>query len=65
MTNQRVLIQGAHKKTSMPLSKLRHFTVFSDGMQIQKDSGKDVFVTGDADWEVAGACLDRAARAGR
>jgi uncharacterized tellurite resistance protein B-like protein len=65
VTSKRVLIQGAHKKTSMPLSRLLHFTVFSDGMQIHKDSGKDIFVTGEADWEVAGACLDVAARAGR
>jgi tellurite resistance protein len=65
VTSKRVLIIGAHKKTSMPLSKLLHFTVFSDGMQIQKDAGKDIFVTGEADWEVAGACLDAAARAGR
>jgi hypothetical protein len=65
VTNKRIFIQGAHKKTSMPLSKLLHFTVFSDGLQIQKDAGKDIFVTGDADWEIAGACLDAAARAGR
>ena len=65
VTNKRVFIQGEHKKTSMPLSKLIHFTVFSDGLQIQKDTGKDIFVTGEADWEVAGACLDAAARAGR
>jgi tellurite resistance protein len=63
MTNKRVLIQGAKKKTAIALTKIIHFTVFSDGLQLQKDTGRDVFVMADdVDWELAGACLDAAAR---
>ena len=62
ITSKRVLIQGHRKKTSIPLTKVIHFTVYSDGLQIQKDSGRDVYVTGTGDWEIAGACLDAVAR---
>ena len=62
VTNKRIFIQGHRKKTSVPLAKLVHFTVYSDGLQLQKESGKDVYVTGAADWEIAGACIDAASR---
>ena len=62
VTSKRIFIQGHRKKTSVPLAKLVHFTVYSDGLQLQKGSGKDVYVTGAADWEVAGTCIDAAAR---
>lgn len=65
LTNKRVLVQGTRKNTSVNLTKVIHFTVYSDGLQIQKETGKDLYLTGEADWEVAGACLDFAARSVR
>ncbi len=62
LTNKKILIQGARKNTSVPLGKVVHFTVYTDGLQIQKETGKDIYLTGQADWEIAGACLDAAAR---
>jgi hypothetical protein len=60
ITNKRVLILGARKKTSVTLSKLVHFTIYSDGLQLEKDTGKDIYVTGSSDWELAGAVLESA-----
>lgn len=60
LTSKRVLIQGTRKKTSIPLQKLIHFTIYNDGLQLQKETGKDVYLTGEADWELAGACLESA-----
>jgi len=61
-TNRKVFLRGARKNTSVPLSKLAHFTVFSDGIQLEKHAGKDIYLIGSADWELAGACLDAALR---
>jgi hypothetical protein len=54
LTNKRILVQGTRKNTSVSLTKVIHFTVYTDGLQIQKETGKDLYLTGDADWEVAG-----------
>ena len=62
ITNRRILIQGTRKNTAVPLSKVTDFTVYSDGLKIDKDSGKDVYVVGTTDWELAGACLNQALR---
>jgi tellurite resistance protein len=62
ITSKKLLIQGARKKTSVSLGKIIHFTVFTDGLQIQKETGKDIWVVGDADCQIAGACLEAAAR---
>jgi len=62
ITSKKVFLQGARKNTSIPLNKVMQFTVFRDGLQIEKQTGRDVYVVGSADWEVAGACLDAAAR---
>jgi len=37
-----------------------HFTVYKDGLQIDKQTGKDFYCLGDGDWELAGACLEAA-----
>lgn len=43
LTNKRLFFDGGQKNTSIPLSNVIDFTMFSDGIQIQKDSGKDQF----------------------
>lgn len=65
ITNKRLFLRGGRKNTSVPLTKVAHFTLFSDGLQVEKDTGKDLFLVGEADWEVAAGCLEVAARAGR
>lgn len=64
-TNKKLFLQGARKNTSIPLAKIMQFTVFSDGLQIEKQSGRAIVLVGSADWELAGACLDAAGRASR
>lgn len=60
LTNKRLLLRGDRKNTSVPLGKVVHFTVFTDGIQVEKGSGKDVYLLGEADWELFGACLEGA-----
>jgi len=35
------------------------FTVFSDGLRIEKDTGRDQYFVGEGDLEVLGAVLER------
>lgn len=60
ITNKKVLFDGASRNVSITLGRITKFTVFKDGMQVEKSSGRDAYFTGTADWEVAGACLDGA-----
>jgi hypothetical protein len=62
ITSKKVFLKGLKKGTSIPLTKVVHFIVYSDGLQIEKESGKDVYLIGSGDWEMAGACLDAATR---
>jgi tellurite resistance protein len=65
LTSKRVLLQGLRKNTTVALPKVIHFTLFTDGLQIEKGTGKDIVLVGDADWELAAACLDAASRKAR
>ena len=62
ITSKRVLFDGTKKNVSIPLGKITNFTVFKDGLQVEKEAGKDPYFIGASDWELAGACLDSAAR---
>jgi hypothetical protein len=62
ITSKKVFLNGTRKNTSIPLTKVAHFTVYTDGLQIERESGKDAYLIGAGDWEIAGACLDAAAR---
>jgi len=42
ITNMRVFPRGARKNTTLPHGKLAHFTVYSDGIQLEKNTGKDI-----------------------
>ena len=61
VTSKRLFFNGAKKNISIPLGKITMFTVFKDGLQIEKEAGKDPYFLGASDWELAGACLDAAA----
>jgi len=62
ITNTRLLFDGEKKNTSIALIRITNFTVFKDGLQIEKDTGADQYFIGDCDWEIAGACLNSAVR---
>lgn len=62
VTSKRLFFDGAKKNVSIPLGKVSNFTVFKDGLQVEKETGKDPYFLGTSDWELAGACLDGAAR---
>ena len=59
VTNKRLLFDGAQKSTSIALKKIIRFTVFSDGIKIEKDTGKDQYFIGSGDSEIIGAVLER------
>jgi hypothetical protein len=61
ITSTRLLFDGAKKNTSIPFGKITNFTVFTDGLQVEKETGPDDYFLGTSDWELAGACLDGAA----
>lgn len=62
VTSKRVFFDGTKKNISIPFGKITKFTVFKDGLQIEKEAGKDLYFVSTSDWELAGACLDVAAR---
>jgi hypothetical protein len=59
VTNKRLLFDGAQKSTSIALKKIIRFTVYSDGLKIEKDTGKDQYFVGSGDPEILGAVLER------
>jgi hypothetical protein len=61
VTSKRVFFDGTKKNISIPLAKITNFTVFKDGLQIEKEAGKDLYFLGALDWDLAGACLHGAA----
>lgn len=61
VTSTRLLFDGTRLNTSIPLRKITNFTVFKDGLKVEKETGPDQYFLGASDWELAGACLDGAA----
>jgi hypothetical protein len=43
LTSQRLLFDGSRKNVSIPFTKIIDFTVHGDGLQIEKETGKDVY----------------------
>ena len=60
ITSKRLFFDGSQSNRSLALGKITNYTVFKDGVQIEKDTGKDPYFVGAGDWELAGACLDAA-----
>ncbi len=59
VTNKRLLFDGAQNSKSIALKKIIRFTVFSDGIKIEKDTGKDQYFIGSGDSEILGAVFER------
>ena len=62
ITSKRLLFNGTKKSTSIPLRRVIHFTLYSDAIQIEKDSGRDEFFKGDGDVELMGLILEAVLR---
>jgi AraC-like DNA-binding protein len=58
ITSKRLFFDGTKKNVSISLAKVANFTVFKDGLQIEKETGRDPYFLGTSDWELAGACLE-------
>jgi hypothetical protein len=58
VTNKRLFFDGSLKNTSIPLTKITHFTLFDDGLRVEKASGRDQYFVGDGDLEVLAAVLE-------
>jgi hypothetical protein len=59
VTSKRLLFDGASKTTNVTLKRIINFTLYSDGLRIEKDSGKDqVYQFNNTDPELLGAILD-------
>lgn len=61
VTSKRLIFNGSKKTTALPLRRILNFTIYQDGVQIEKDSGKDQYFRFDEfDGELLGAILDAA-----
>lgn len=62
ITNKRLLFNGAAKNVNTPFKKIIHFTLYKDGLQIEKDTGRDQFFLGQGDLEIISGVLEAALR---
>jgi hypothetical protein len=58
VTSKRLLFNGVSKNLNVPYKKIIQFTLYKDGIQIQKDAGRDQYYLGSADLELLGAILE-------
>jgi hypothetical protein len=65
VTNKRLLFNGTKKNMSLPLKRIIHFTLYSNAIQIEKDSGKDQYFKGTGDLELLGVTLEACLRQSR
>jgi hypothetical protein len=63
ITNKRLLFNGALKNVNIPFKKVIHFTVYKDGIRIEKDTGRDQLFLGSGDLELISEVLESALRA--
>ena len=65
ITNKRLLFNGSVRNVSVTFKKILQFTLYKDGLRIEKDSGRDQYFLGTGDLEVIGAILESALRSTR
>ncbi len=59
LTNKRIIFNGQHGNKVIPYSKVLHFKAYSNGVQIQKDSGKSPFLEFSDDVPIFAEILNR------
>jgi hypothetical protein len=62
ITNKRLLFNGAFKNVQTPFKKIIHFTLHKDGIQIEKETGRDQFYLGSGDLELISEVLESSLR---
>lgn len=65
ITSKRLLLDGAKKNMSIQLNRIINFTLYKDGIQVEKDSGKDQFFECAGDLELLGVVLAAALTSSR
>lgn len=60
ITNKRILFNGQNKNLNTQFKKIIHFSVYGDGLKIEKDTGRDQYFLGSGDLELLGAILEAA-----
>ena len=55
-----MLFDGSKKSTTIPFTKIINFSLYSDGVKIEKDSGKDQVFQWSGDSEILGTILQGA-----
>jgi hypothetical protein len=60
ITNKRLLFNGTNKNVAIPFKRVIHFTVYQDGIRIEKDSGRDQLFLGEGDLELVSGILEAA-----
>ena len=58
ITSKRLLFNGSNKNVSLPMKRIIHFTVYADGLRIEKDSGRDQYFLGTGYSELTGVVLE-------
>ncbi len=59
LTSKRIIFSGAHGNKVIPYGKVLHFEAYSNGIQIQKDSGKSPFLEFSGDVPVFAEILNQ------
>jgi hypothetical protein len=59
VTNKRLLFNGNAKNISLKLTKVLDVERYSDGIRVDKDSGRDAFFLTSADSEILAAVIAR------
>lgn len=62
ITNKRLIFNGALKNVNIPFKKIIHFTVYQDGIRIEKETGRDQNFSGSGDLELVSEVLESALR---
>jgi hypothetical protein len=58
ITSKRLVFDGSGKNQNVPYKKVIGFTMYPDGVQIEKETGRDQYFIGSGDMEILGAILD-------
>ena len=62
VSNKRLLFNGQGKNLNVPYKKIIQFTLYTNGLQIERDTGRDQYFLGEGDLELVGAILESALR---
>ena len=62
ITNKRLLFDGKLKSVQTPFKKIIKFTLYKDGIQIEKETGRDQFYLGSGDLELISEVLESVLR---